>query len=252
MEITKNVLELLQDTIPGNYGIYQIAGCRMMQLKRAAGLPKLSDMTPLEYDELIREDAAEIVLVNDRDKVKTVLKDVLDSGREADITFRIRHRTRFFIWIHAFAKLIGTKDGMPVIFVNYHSTSDESDDHARLLESTATAVYVIDLENHEILFANDSALKLWKIEECGDEPCYRIIHGRKETCPWCVALKLKDGIYRQKDFYDQGLDCWLDIRCRAMDWHGRAAAAVYAYDVTEEVRLRQNLELQKGYGIRGG
>ena len=245
MEITDAVLKLLTQTTPGNYAVYQIDGSAMRLLLRSDGLPRLSGLTAAEYDALAADDAVQIVLENDRPYVVDVLARLMAAGGDMDFTYRILHRTEQFVWVHAFARVIGLRNGRPVVMVAFHSTSAESDDHARLLSNTETAVYVIGVENYEILFANDAARQLWDRPDCAGKRCFEALLGRSAPCPWCVIPRMKDGLFRQEDYFNPGLGRWFAIRCQRMDWHGRPAAAVFAHDVTEEIRLRQTLEVGK-------
>lgn len=245
MEITAAVLEQIRQITPGAYSVYEVDGGRLLQLLRSEAVLPHSAYSAEEYEKIVKEDAGNIVFQSDRSYVAAALADLLRTKSELDITYRVRHKTRQFVWIHAFGRLIGTRDGKPVIMAAFSSTSGESDKHAHLLENTATAVYVVGLHRHEILYINSSARKLWNLNGYAERPCYQGIFGRDSVCPWCMIEKMENGIFIQKDYYVPGLDKWLNVRCLEMDWYGHPAVGIYAYDVTDEVRLRRKLELRK-------
>ena len=128
MEITEAVLTLLKETTPGNYAVYEIADGRIIRLLRSAGLPALIGLTEEEYDSLESEDALGLVLESDRARVAALLPCLLAGGGDTDFAFRVRHREKVFIWIHAFARLIGMKDGRPVVTAIFHEVGKKDMD----------------------------------------------------------------------------------------------------------------------------
>lgn len=120
MEITQTLLNTLKDATPGNYAVYQVSETKLIQLLRSDSLPMLPGLTAEEFDRLFAEDAAAIVMDYDRSHIAAVLTRLLSDGGDADCTYRILHKGMPFVWVRAFARVIGEKDGQPVIMVVFH------------------------------------------------------------------------------------------------------------------------------------
>ncbi len=171
MKLTEPYLSSLIQSIPGDFAVYQLKNGKITTLYAAPGLPANSGMTEEEYLAAAGDDAAGIILDSDRPLVMAELEKMLRTGKNADFTYRILHKTEGSAWVHAKGRLLGTKDGCPVFLVIFLNTAGETEDHAYLLSNTASSVYVIDTNTHELLYANEPALKVWGKSGCSGQLC---------------------------------------------------------------------------------
>jgi len=245
MELNRAVLDAIIGSCPGDFAVYRVAENRLATVYYSPGLPGLCDMTAEEYDRIISRDAADIVLPADRPRVASLVQKLAGGQSEVDFTYRIRHKSRDFVWIHARVRIIGTMEGCPVVMALFLNNSAETEEHARLLNETDTIVYVLDLNTRELLYANDPALREWGHGDYSGQPCYRYINGLDEPCPWCLLPKIENGSAHQDACYQPRIGKWFRLDCREMNWFGRKAAAVFAMDVTEQTRRQKDLEIDR-------
>ena len=244
-ELTRPMLDMIAESNPGDFALYRVEDGRLTGLYASAGLHLLSGMSPEEYEQAVRENAADVILDADRGMIALRLGELLRGGRDQDLTYRILHKQTGFVWVHAKARCIGTLDGLPVVMVAYSGTSMEAEEHALLLDHTSSIIYVVDRETCELLYANEMALKLWGGGDYAGQPCYRFINGRDEPCPWCSIPRMKDGACHVEAAYSPMQDMWFSVDCKSMRWHGHEAVAVYTRDVTRQQRRQESLELDK-------
>jgi len=237
------MIDALIKSNPGDFALYLLDGGKLMKLYAAESLPELSGMTPEEYDAVTAEDASAIILDCDRARAADEIGRMLSEGTDGNVTYRIMHRTLGFVWVHARARVIGEKGGVPVVMVSFTATSLEAQEQNRLLDYTETIIYVTDKATYELLYGNGESLKLWNSVEYAGRACYDFINGRSTPCPWCSIPKLKDGECSVPAAYSPMQDKYFDIHCRELDWHGRDAVAVFAHDVTAQQQRQRSLEL---------
>jgi len=247
MELDDQTLRIIADSNPGDFGIYRIDNGRLSPLLASEGLAELSGMTRREYDALTRNDAAAVILKADLPQVAARLGALLTKkeAADADITYRILHKKLGHIWVHARGRVIGTRDGCPVLLVAYSRSSSEAAGQSRLLDLTTAILYVVDKNTYEILFANDTALQFWGHGDYAGQACYRYVNGRSEPCPWCSVPLMKNGSCHAEAAYSPDQDRWFTIDCREIDWYGHAGVAVYARDVTEQQRQQRQIQTDR-------
>ena len=129
LNLNRSMLTAIAQTNPGDFAIDRVRDGRLETLFRSAGFPAFSGMTEEEYGQLTGENASRIVLECDRGRVDAVLKTLLETGRGADFTYRILHKTRGSVWVHAKSRMMGLLDGMPVLMTVFLSTSGEAEEH---------------------------------------------------------------------------------------------------------------------------
>ena len=245
MELNEQTLSLITQANPGDFAVYRVEGGRLATLYAAPGLHAISGMSSEEYDALVRDDASAVVFEGDRPAVGEKLMLFLQDRRDIDFTYRVLHKTRGFVWVHAKARFLGEMDGFPVLLTQFSNTSRETEEHEFLLSHTIANVYVIDFRTHELLFANEPAMREWGHGIICGTRCYEYIHSLAQPCPWCPLNGMADGFAHQDACHVPQTDRWFRIDARAMNWFGREAAAVYAIDITARIRRQESLELDK-------
>lgn len=123
-----------------------------------------------------------------------------------------------------------------------------------ILDSVEAAIYVADLETHEILFANHYIRKVNRDISAGTKCWKTLQEGQIEPCPFCTNDKLLDingnptGVY-QWEFNNTKNDRWYDCRDIALRWvDGRMVRLEIATDITDrkmaEEKTKQQLKFQ--------
>ena len=233
--LNEAALSLIEQSNPGEFAVYQLSGGRLLTHFASDTLPGISGMEKAEYDALTREDAAAVVFERDRPRVAQTLAGILVDRKDVDLTYRILHKTRGFVWVHAKARWLGTLDGRPILMTQFHNTSSEAEEHEYLLNHTTTAIYVTDLETRELLFANDAALSGWGRGSYAGKSCWEYLCGGTADCDWCPLGKLENGEAHTDSRYLKPFGRWYRIEAREMRWYGRPAAALYYVDITRRI-----------------
>ena len=234
MHVDETILTAIARSNPGDFAIYRIREGKLILFAGSPSLPALSGMTEEEYTAFTAPDAAGIVLEKDRPHVTQLVKQILSDGKDIDFTYRILHKTKGAVWIHAKSRLLGDLDGDAILMTSFLSTSFESEEHAQLLNYADTVTYVVEKNTYEMLYANEPALRQWGRENVSEQPCYAFINGQEAPCSWCTIPLLEKGSLHQKACYSPKDDKWFRIDCREINWYGREAVAVCAVDITDE------------------
>jgi signal transduction histidine kinase/DNA-binding NarL/FixJ family response regulator len=125
MEISRRDLELAISTNPGDIAVYILRGTALKTLYASANLPAMSGMSCAEYTAVTRDDAAKIVLADDRPKVTEHIREMLSGGKDANFTCRTANGTGGFIPLRVKCRAIGTMGGSPVILALLAAAPEE-------------------------------------------------------------------------------------------------------------------------------
>jgi PAS domain-containing protein len=245
MEIADSLLKSLADNNPGNFALYRLHEGRLIALFHSASLPRLSGMKEEEYESRVASDAAAIVFPEDKPRVASALAAILKTHEDIDVTYRILHASSGTVWVHARGRYIGEKDGDPVLNVIFQETSGESEELATILGNSMTQVYVLDASDHQLLFANARALKVWGKTQYSGLKRLQAVNGLDTPCPWCPIAQMEKGSFHEHNFYSPITRQWYDLTLHEMDWHGRKAIAVYRRDITPEKERQAQAEFDK-------
>ncbi len=113
--------------------------------------------------------------------------------------------------------------------------------HQRLLtvlDNIEALIFVTDMQNYEILFANKFTRNTFGSIE--GQKCWEVIHfDRTAPCESCIKQKILDekgsstGVYR-REYWNTKTDRWYDCRDSAIRWiDGRTVRLEMAVDITE-------------------
>jgi len=246
-ELDDRSLKIIIDSNPGDFAIYQLAQGKLSSLYASEGLAELSGMSQQEYDDLTEADASAVIMKADLPEVKKRIAQMMKDAKDADFAYRIMHKTLGHIWVHARGRLIGMRNSYPVLLVSYSRSSSEAASQSKLLDETSMILYVLEKKSYEILFANECALKIWGHGDYAGARCYQYVNGCSSPCPWCSIPMMKDGSCHVEAAYAPPQDMWLSIDCRAVDWYGREAIAVFARDITEQQKRQLNVQADRDH-----
>ncbi len=112
-----------------------------------------------------------------------------------------------------------------------------------IFDSMDEAIYVADSETHELLYMNESVIKVWG-RRIG-EPCYRVFQNRTEPCPFCTNRLIFDehlGTTHIWEFQNEVTGRWYRCIDRAIQWvDGRMVRFEMAIDITDHRRNEEKL-----------
>lgn len=195
MELTNEMLAYLKKVTPGDMAIYSLKGEAFEPLYLSPGLPALNGMTMEEFRTAFGGNAAGAVLPADMPMLLDALHSCIETGKELDCYFRVRHKTLGYDWAHAKARLCGTMDGIPVFLVVYFNAPAETDLYRSVLDHSSNMAYVCDSNTYEILYANRAARESRREESelFFGKTCHAYIQGKDRPCANCFLKEVRRG-----------------------------------------------------------
>lgn len=119
-----------------------------------------------------------------------------------------------------------------------------------ILNSLDAAVYVADMQTHEMIFMNRFAIENWG--EPNGAPCYSIMQkGQKKPCSFCTNHLLVDKYGEPRsvhvwEFQNTVNNNWYECRDQAIRWiDGRLVRMEIAVDITQRKDMEQALKIAK-------
>ena len=236
----------LVNSIPGGIASYQLEQGRIKALFVSEGVIALSGYDREEYEELIRDDAMNLVYEADRGRIIAVAEKVAQTGIAMDVSCRICHKDGRLFWVHMNGQRMGPGQESTKLTVVLTGMSPEARLFQSIANETADGIYVIDKENYDLLYVNESRNLFSGGEECVGRKCYAALHGYSEPCPFCTlkthrpdgeehAMRVGDG------------DRFYTTRFREMDWNGIPAYVKYVRDTTRDEKTRREKERLEQY-----
>lgn len=134
LKLSNLQLENIVNAIPGGVAIYKVSDI-FETVYFSNGVPVLSGYTVEEYNELIKQDAANMTYYEDTDMVVDSVRDALRNDTIVDINFRKQHRDGSIVWVHMQGRKIGEEDGCPLIQCVFHNITDLMEKEKQLQES---------------------------------------------------------------------------------------------------------------------
>ena len=245
MKITREKLNMLKETLPGNNAVYLVNGKELQTYYYSKGIPALSGMNDEEYRKMVKDDGFRIVVENDRELLFDELSKIINDDVQSVVTYRIQHKEKGFVWICAHAKCMGEMDGRLVLLVEFSDAAVQTDGYANLIDNSDAIVYVCDRKTWEMYYANEAAFKHWGHRDFSGKTCYEFTRGSSEPCPWCSIHSMKGNDFYAEATYDPEQRRYYNIKCSNIIWYGREAVATFATDLTNERNNTIRIENEK-------
>ncbi|MCH1983246.1 PAS domain-containing protein [Ruminococcus sp. OA3] len=243
---TQSELNHLVNSIPGGIASYRIEGGRFIPTYYSDGILAISGHTQAEFEELVREDAMNIIYRSDRERVAAAAKVAVESGEVLDVSYRMRHKDGNLIWVHLNGRRMGPMAGNMKFYAVFTGISPESQLFRSIVNETADGIYVIDRENHDLLYANESKKLFGNGPDKVGQKCYAALFGKQGPCEACVLKScLGDGAGHLMEIESTGQ--FFDTSVKERDWNGIPAYVLYVKDVTETVHSRREKERLEQY-----
>lgn len=245
---TKQELDHLVNSIPGGIASYRVEGERFIPTFYSDGVMKLSGHTREEFMSLIGDNPMNTIYEKDRARVSEAAAEAVASGEMLDISYRMFHKDGSLIWIHLNGRRIGPLTEKTEFYAVFTGMSAETRLFQNIVNETADGVYVIDEENYELLYVNESE-KIFNQRQCRDaigEKCYKALMGKERPCEFCT---LKEPVQNgeEHEIAIPGTDKCYMTRFRKIDWNGIPACIKYVRDATEVIKARREKERMEKY-----
>lgn len=243
---TQLELAHLVNSIPGGIASYRIERGRFLPDFYSDGVLALSGHTREEFEEMVRKDALDAIYETDRKRVMAAAKAAVESGDVLDVSYRMRHKKGNLVWIHLNGRRMGPLAETMKFYAVFTGISAESRLFQNAVNEMTDGIYVIDRENHDLLYANESR-NLFGIEaDCAGKKCYEALFGRQAPCEFCMLGKyLQDGNIHEMEIENAGR--FFSTSSRETDWNGIPAYVQFVKDITGIVRSRREKERLEQY-----
>lgn len=236
----------LVNSIPGGIASYRVEGKRFIPTYFSDGVMALSGHSREEYEKMVADNALDIIYEPDRDRVLAAAVAALKSGEVLDVSYRMRHKNGQLIWIHLNGRRTGPLAESTGFYAVFTGMSADTRLFQSMVNETADAIYVIDRENYDLLYANEARNLFMEGKNCVGQKCYTALHGKNAPCTFCTLNKREpDG--EEHEMLIEGTDRFYSTRFRETDWNGIPAYVKYVRDITETVTTRKDKERLEQY-----
>lgn len=243
---TQLELDHLINSIPGGIASYRVESGRFIPTFFSDGVPALSGHTRAEYEAQIKQDALDIIYVPDRERVLLAIRSALRSGAALDVSYRMYHKNGSLIWIHLNGRRMSPEAETMRFYAVFTGMSAETRLFQNIANETADGIYVIDKNNYDLLYVNESKDLTMNTQTCSGGKCYTVLHGKDTPCAFCtIKSHAPDGIEHEMAAGSKGR--YYNTRFWETDWNGIPAYVKYVRDVTEEVTTRKEKEKLEQY-----
>ncbi|MBS7008724.1 MAG: PAS domain-containing protein [Anaerostipes sp.] len=236
----------LINSIPGGIASYRVEGERFIAEFFSEGVMALSGHTRKEYEDIVKYDALDVIYAPDRKRVLEATKTALVSGEVLDVSYRIYHKDGHLIWIHLNGRRMGPLSKTTRFYAVFTGMSAETRLFQSIANETADGIYVIEKENYDLLYANESTHLFMNGKDCVGQKCYKALHGNDRPCSFC-QIKRYAAESGEHEMKIPGSDRVYTAHFRETDWNGIPAYIQYVHDVTEEVTTRREKERLEMY-----
>ena len=246
MKETQLEMDHLVNSIPGGIASYRVEDERFIPTFYSDGVMALSGHTREELKELVRDDALNVVYKQDRGRVLALALEALSAGTVLDTSYRMRHKDGNLIWIHINGRRMGPQAESMRFYAVFTGLSAESRLFQGIADESADGIYVIDKNNYDLLYVNESDQLFTHGKKYLGQKCYQALHGNDAPCEFCTLQSHKaDG--KEHEMAVKGADQYFNTRFREMDWNGIPAYIKYVRNTTEEVKTRKEKERLEQY-----
>lgn len=227
---------------PGGVICCHIEGERFVPDYVSEGMTEICGYTQAELGALLGDDLFHIVCPEDRSQVEEALK----KQKILNFYFRILHKEKGLCWCHINGTIQKAASGEFLFYGFFTEMSAQTHLYQDIADETADAVYVINKENYELLYINESMTEMSE-EYCYiGQKCYEALHGKDAPCPFCTLKEhAPDNVYHPMPVEEKGR--FYNTRFRETYWNGIPSYIKYIHDVTEDIRAKREKERLEEY-----
>lgn len=103
-------------------------------------------------------------------------------------------------------------------------------------------MYTADVRTYDLIFINDAGKKLFNIENYKGHKCYEAIHGFDKPCEFCTNVKLSRDETYTWEYTNSVVNRHFLLKDRLIDWEGRQIRMEIAFDITDNLIKKKELE----------
>ena len=103
-------------------------------------------------------------------------------------------------------------------------------------------MYMADVKTYDLIFINDAGKKLFNIENYKGRKCYEVIQGFDKPCEFCTNAKLSSDEIYTWEHTNPIINRHFLLKDRLVDWEGRKIRMEIAFDITDNLIKKKELE----------
>lgn len=239
-------MDHLVNSIPGGIASYRVEGGRFIPTFFSDGVMQLTGHTREEYEHMVRRDALDLIYEPDKERVATAVEAAVASGEVLDVSYRMRHKDGRLIWIHLNGRRMGPLAQVSRFYAVFTGMSEETRLFQSLVNESVDGIYVINKDNYELLYTNESKTLFQGGRFRLGQKCYAALHGKTEPCEFCTLRShAPDG--KEHEMPVDGDERFFNTRFQETNWNGIPAYVKFVRDVTDEVMTRREKERLEQY-----
>ena len=163
MEITNDMLLLLENSNPGAFTINKLTENGMKMLFASPEAGEVVGMSKEELLDISGNNTLFTVLEQDRHIIEAEMKKCIGGRGDMDAEYHVLHKTKGYIPIRAKGRIIGTMNGVPIVYASFYSTPDaealreKSRELQNLVDNIPTAIFICRKKSGilNIIYTND-------------------------------------------------------------------------------------------------
>lgn len=234
MELSREMLQYFSCFTPDDTAVYHVESGALKTFYLSQNIPSLLSMSREEYLKITEKDAMDLTIPQDRAGLVGATLQCIQSGKPFDYYYRVYHNTRGFDWVHVHAHVCGSMEGSPLIIAQFSNMTKEGDIYQQVLNTSDRQAMVFDRKSHEILYANEIAIKNSTLNSHNllDQFCFSFLHGKAAPCENCTMDEAEKVGVVERIAYDKTTGKWQEINGRNINWCNHEAFLLYIKDVT--------------------
>jgi len=170
------------------------------------------------------------------------------------VEYRFKHNNGHWVWLESSGQNFLADPVINGIIINSRDVSErkkaeekllqERQEFLALLNAIPEPIYVSDFDTFEVLFANETKLKLYGNSVIGDK-CYAAFNKEAQQCSFCKnnLLMSKENDIVRWEKYDPFQDKYFLNIDKAMLWHNdKKVRFQISFDITEQKKALEKIE----------
>lgn len=118
-----------------------------------------------------------------------------------------------------------------------------------MIDEISELVYVVDIDNYDLLYINKSGKSIFQINDFKKRKCYDVIHGKEKPCDFCPNAFLNEKSFYVWESFNFVTKRHYILKDKLIPWNGKMTKMEIALDITEQTEqrlvLQKTLEIEK-------
>ena len=224
------------EALSGGLAVYREARQCFEFCSHASKVMELFGYTISEFDRIVEEDALNIIVEEDRSRLKKRIAESMRRRESFNMHVRYQHKDGHLYWVQI--------DGWysDSYYLLFTGLSAKMRLFQNVVSETGDDIYVINKENYHVLYANELKENRLDPNDFIGKRCYKAFHGKNEPCDFCnlKSQSVDNNIYELNGHYYY-------THFHEMDWNGIPAYVKYVRDISDEVNQQMEKERLEEY-----